>query len=376
MKHAAILLPRGPVIRNIALGVGFGLCIVLLLLWLAGVFSPKIRRPSGGEEGYASRPVRGETLEAVRLIELPVEEGAVGTTRAVHETTIASKLLAKVIEVDVKAGQAVHTGDVLVRLDDADLQARLDQAKASVQAAEAARDLAKIENDRVTGLYSQNAAAKIELDQAESALRSAAAELDRARQAEREVTVTLSYATITCPLDGVVVDKRVEVGDTVSPGQTLLTMYDPSHMQLVASVRESLVRRLRLGQKLGVRIDALTRTCEGEVSEIVPESDVASRSFIVKVIGPCPPDIHPGMFGRLLIPLNEEKVLVIPQAAVRHVGQLSTVDVADAEGKTLHRRVVQVGRSIGADVEVLAGVQEGERVAVPQPGAGGDERRG
>ena len=227
-----IISPRA--LRTAALALGFGAVVVVLLLWLAGVFAPRIRRPAGDSEARAGRQLGDGTLVAARLVEVPMEESAVGTTRAVHETTIAAKLLARVVEVHVKAGQAVHAGDVLVRLDDADLRARLDQTKASVQAAQAARDLAQIEYDRVEGLYRQNNAAKIEMDHVDTALKSAVAELERAEQAQREAAVTLDYATIASPLDGVVVDKRVEVGDTVSPGQTLLTMYDPAHMQLVA----------------------------------------------------------------------------------------------------------------------------------------------
>lgn len=363
--------------RNVLLGLVFCVAIALLILWLAGSFTRKIPRAPGGNAGREGRAVAGASLVPVRVIRMPATESAVGSIRAVHETTVASKLLAKVIEVRVKAGQPVRTNDLLVHLDDEDLRARRDQADAAVRAAEAARDQAQIEVNRVRGLFAQNNAAKIELEQMETALKSAVARLEQTQQAQREAEVTLSYAEILSPLDGIVVDKRVEVGDTVTPGQTLLTLYDPTHMQLVASVRESLIRRLKPGQTVGVRIDTLGRTCPGQVSEIVPESDVASRSFLVKVTGPCPPEIHSGMFGRLLIPLDEEQLLVIPRTAVRQIGQLDTVDVADADGKWLTRRVVQLGRPIGDDVEVLAGLREGERVAEQESAnTGGDQSKG
>jgi multidrug efflux pump subunit AcrA (membrane-fusion protein) len=136
-------------------------------------------------------------------------------------------------------------------------------------------------------------------------------------------------------------------------------------MQLVASVRESLIDRIRKDQVLSVQIDALRRECHGTVTEIVPESDVSSRSFLVKVSGPCPPDIHSGMFGRLLIPMDPERWLVIPRTAIRRVGQLEIVDVADAGGQTLQRRVVRTGRTRDNDVEILSGLREGEQVALP-----------
>ena len=125
---------------------------------------------------------------------------------------------------------------------------------------------------------------------------------------------TLDWATVRAPIAGTVIDKRVDVGDMVTPGQTLLTLFDPTRMQLVASVRESLTRQLEIGQSIGVRIEGLNKQCSGTVSEIVPEAQSASRAFQVKVTGPCPTGIYTGMFGRILIPLENEQVLVIPSA--------------------------------------------------------------
>ena len=113
------------------------------------------------------------------------------------------------------------------------------------------------------------------------------------------------------------IDKKVDVGDMVTPGQMLATLFDPKRMQLVASVRESLAHRLQVGQAIGVQIEDFNKQCTGTISEIVPEAESGSRAFQVKVTGPCPAGIYCGMFGRILIPLDEEQVLVIPRQAVR-----------------------------------------------------------
>ena len=363
----------GGVARTVATGVAFLAIVVVLLLWLAGVFHAKIDdagRAAGGESGLRTgRAVGTSELVAVQSIRVPRVETAVGTVQAVSESSIAAKLLAKVIEVNATAGQRVQAEDVLVRLDDAGLQARLEQALAAEAGAVAARDQAQIEQDRMVGLMEKQAAAPIESDRVRSTLKTVEAELQRARQAVIEARTVLDYATIKAPMAGVVVDKLIEEGDTVTPGQVLLTMYDPTRMQLVASVRESLTRRLAVGGRVGVRVDALAKTCEGVVSEIVPEADSVSRSFQVKVTGPCPPGIYSGMFGRLLIDMDEERVLVVPRRCVRRVGQLSVVEVA--VGETLRRRVVQLGRSFDDNVEVLSGLREGERVALVGGEGGG-----
>lgn len=367
MKRTGLSSGTGTAVRKVGVGAGFTILVIILLLWLANVFAPKIGTERPEESAVAERPVGETALVEARLIRVPVIESAVGTIRAVHETSVASKLLAKVVTVNVQAGQSVHKGDVLVRLDDEDLQARLEQAEAARTSAVAARDQAQIEHQRVQRLFEQEAAAKIELERAATSLKSAEAEVERTQQARREAETSLDYSTIRSPLDATVVDKQIEVGDTAKPGQVLVTLYDPTRMQLVAGVRESLAYRLKVGQTIAVKVDALDKVCDGRVSEIVPQAEAASRTFSVKVTGPCPPGAYSGMFGRLLIPLDEQEVLVIPQTAVRRVGQLTIVEVADGSGRVLRRRAVQLGRTFGTDAEVLAGLRAGERVGLLGP---------
>ena len=117
--------------------LGFAGGVVLLMLWLAGTFSPKVTANVNSAQDQAP-PIEGH-YASVRLVRLPLTEPAVGTIRAVHETTIGSKLLARVVHVNLKAGQRVKAGDVLFRLDDTDLKAKLQQAKAALTVAEAAK---------------------------------------------------------------------------------------------------------------------------------------------------------------------------------------------------------------------------------------------
>jgi len=356
----------GKVIKFIATAAVFTAVVVVMLLWLAGTFQPKIDAPRAeAEESPAgsSLPDDAKIVEA-RLLTVPRTESAAGTIRAVHQVSVAPKLLAKVVEVNVTAGANVEKGQVLVRLDDADLRARLGQAESSLRQAKAEQSQAQIDYDRLKRLIEQGAASQIEWDRAQTRLEAAEARVEQAREAVAEARTLLEYATIRSPIDGIVVDKRVEVGDTVSPGQELVSLYDPTRMQLVAQVRESLARKLEVGEPIGVHVSAIGKTCEGQISEIVPEAETASRTFAVKVTGPCPPGVYTGMFGRLQIPLGTEEVLVIPEEAIRRVGQLTLVDVTD--GEVVYRRAVELGRRFVDGVEVLAGLHAGERVVVPR----------
>jgi RND family efflux transporter MFP subunit len=342
-----------------AIAVAGIIVVTLLLLILAGVFHAKVGEVS--TEGRSPSSAELPTTD-VRLIRRPRFETAVGTVKSTHESAVASKLLARVVEVNVKAGQAVNQGDVLVRLDDADLQARLKQVSAAETTARARKDQAVADFSRSESLIAKKAISQAAYDQALAATKAATSELERAEQAVREATVMLDYATIRAPLSGIIVDKRLEPGDTVTPGQILLTLYDPTRMQLVASVRESLAQRLKVGETVAARLESLDKDCQATVSEIVPEAAAASRSFTVKVTGPCPPGVYSGMFGRLIIPLAEEEIVVVPATAVRRIGQLTMVDVV-RDGET-QPRSIQVGRHIGTDLEVLSGLRPREKVVV------------
>jgi RND family efflux transporter MFP subunit len=354
-----------------AVFVAFGVGVVVLLLWLAGKFSPKVPTEAATSSVRASK-VEGR-LVPVRLVPQQTTESAVGTIRAVHETSIGSKLLARVVEVNLKAGQKVKAGDVLIRLDDTDLRAKLRQAQAAVEAAEAVYGRAAADERRYVQLVKSRTISQQQYDGAVAAVRSAEADVRRAQATVHEVEATLEWATICSPSDGTIIDKKVDVGDMVTPGQVLLTLFDPKHMQLVASVRESLRNHLQVGQSIGVQVEGLAKQCSGTVSEIVPEAQAASRSFQVKVTGPCPPEIYSGMFGRVIIPLDEEKVLAIPRRAVRNVGQLQLVEVA--ENGRVASRAIRTGRELKPveflpglrekAVEVLSGLQEGEQVVLP-----------
>ncbi|MGA2062771.1 MAG: efflux RND transporter periplasmic adaptor subunit [Thermoguttaceae bacterium] len=346
---------------RIVVFLAFAVGVVVLMLWLAGKFTPKV--PIATDTVQPQNQKIAGSIVKVRLIRLPLYESAVGTIRSVHETTISSKLLARVVEINLKAGQSVHAGDVLVRLDDTDLRARFQQAKAAVASADAVHAQAVSDERRASQLRKSNVVSQQEYEKDVTAVTSSAADLLRSQEAVKEMQAMLDWATVRSPLDGIVTDKKIDVGDMVTPGQVLLTLFDPKQMQLVASVRESLAYKLQVGQKIGVQVEVLKKLCSGTISEIVPEAQSASRTFQVKVTGPCPVGIYTGMFGRIQIPLQEEQVLVIPRQAVRKVGQLELVDVI--ENGHVNRRAIRTGRSIEDNVEVLSGLSEDEEVVVP-----------
>jgi len=347
--------------RRLRVAVVFSGAVLLMMAWLTGGFHSKVLADPRVPEG---RSAAGVESVSVKRLSVPAVEAAVGTITPVYESRVASKMLGRVVQVNVAAGQSVRKGESLVRLDDADLSARAAESRAALEAARAESEQASRDQVRGESLRKKGVMSEMEWERWRTRARTAAAQLERARQSVSEAATNASFATVEAPRSGIVVDKQVDVGDVVRPGDPLFTLYDPTRMQLVGSVREALAVRLRVGQAVEIQLASVGESCQAEVTEIVPEADTASRSFSVKAVGGCGPRAYKGMFGRLLIPLAQEDVLVVPRSSVSRVGQLDLVDVVE-DGRLL-RRIVRLGRPSedGVSVQVLSGLREGEAVAV------------
>lgn len=357
------------IVTKALVSLGFTVAVAVLLLWLAGVFQSKIDSAAPVVVDQRRVPA-GALVVAAQTVQIPRVESAVGTVEADRQATIASRILSRVVSLDAAPGARVQAGQTLATLDDSDLRQRLEQTQAVLDAAQASLDQAAEELARAERSAQQGAASELEVIRARNAVRAADANVKRAQRSVAESETVLDHAVVRAPFDGIVIERRAEVGDTATPGMPLLTMYDPSRMQLVASVRESLTVRLSVGNFVRAEIESLGLVCEAEVTEIVPEASARSRAFRVKVSGPCPPGVYPGMFGRISIPLEESSVLAVPGKAVRRIGQLDFIDVASepGPGATLTRRSIQIGRTLDNGlVEILAGLREGEHVLVSLP---------
>ena len=188
--------------------------------------------------------------------------------------------------------------------------------------------------------------------------------MQEAQAVVREARTMLSYTEINAPFSGRVIQKMVDVGDMVTPGQPLFLLDVAAQPQLQAYIAESLIAHLTVGQTLTVAIDALSKTLEGSVAEIVPQAEPGSRTTLVKIALAPIPDLVSGLYGRVAIPYGAYRALVVPSAAVKQVGQLHLVTVLDTDGYP-HRRFITLGQIHAGLVEVLTGLQQGEEVALP-----------
>ena len=340
--------------------VGIGV-LVITIAWIAGVFEEKIEP---GEAQRVTSTVGDLQTDVVHEVHKDYIEEAVGTLKAASRSVISAKVLATIEEISVSAGDRVSVGDVLIRLDSKESEARLNQAQETLTAATATRVEATRSHERAKKLVPSRAISEQEYDKARRDLDVAKAEERKAQQVVVEAKVLLSYTTIKAPKSGRIVDRMAEPGDTSRPGVPLLVLYDATSLRLEAPVLEHLAVKLKVGQSLSVYIDSRQREIQATVDEIVPQADAASRSFLVKVSLPRSEDLYEGMFGRLRIPAGSRRHLCLATAAIQRVGQLDFVDVVRADN-TLERRYVKIGRlGIPGRVEVLSGVRSGERVVL------------
>ncbi len=337
--------------------------VFVAMAWLAGAFRHGQIAP--GKIPSQTARYEGPAYE-VRLVERPAQLTLVGSIESEVRTTIAARMSANIVEINAVAGKTVRKGDVLARLDDRDTQARVGQAREVLRSAEAARDQAKRELERTIPLVESRAASLRELEDWKSRAAITSADVSRAQQALDEALVRQSDTVIAAPFDGIIIDRYMESGDLASAGKPLLDMYDPSRLRLEAVARESdigILSQLRKGSKpLTVSVPSLRSERQGLIEQIVPAADPQSRSFLVKVHLSDTADLYPGMFGRLQVPMSAGKYVEIPRDAVREVGQIAMVDLVMPEGLT--SRAVRLGEERGDRVEVLAGLEQGDKVAL------------
>ncbi len=275
-------------------------------------------------------------------------EEVVGTVRARLRAVIEAKVSGRIEKLPVVPGQNVKAGELLAELNAREIQARVDQARAVRQQADA--DL-----KRFTTLWEQKILSQAEYDSAQSKFRVADA-------AALEAESLLEYTRVLAPFDGVITRKYVDVGDLASPGKPLLEMEDARALRLEADVPEAVAGRINLGDRLPVQIAALETNLEGVVSEIAPAADPGSRTFLVKLDLPPTPNLRAGQFGRLTMPVGRTSALRVPATAVVQRGQMELVFVVDNGRAAL--RIVKTGKRVADDVEIVSGISAGESVVV------------
>jgi membrane fusion protein, multidrug efflux system len=339
----------------------------LTLGYMTGAFHNKIKPGKTGLSQITLAP--NQATDIVHKVIQTQQARVVGTVRAKNRSEISARIMARILEIKVRAGDRVKAGDLLARLDDADLKANAERTQQALAEAENNLRAASKDFERASKLKAEKVVSDKEYDDAELRLRSTQTQLKQTSESLSASRTAQSYAAIYAPFNGVVVDKQMQVGDTTQAGKALFTLYDPAEMRLEAAVPEIMAARLKVGDKLQIALETTNKQpVEGSIEEVVPQADALSRSVLVKVtLPPGVTDAVDGAFARLLVPDMERVRICVPTSAVKEAGQLAYVTVVRNDN-TLERRMVQLGeRSAYGRVEALSGLESGERVVLYGP---------
>ncbi|HZE22055.1 MAG TPA: efflux RND transporter periplasmic adaptor subunit, partial [Desulfobaccales bacterium] len=263
---------------------------------------------------------------------------------------VSSQVPGRVAKIWVEAGTKIKPGQPLVTLSAAQYQARLNQAQAQ---------LTKVAADykRYQFLFKQGAVSPQEFDAMTARYKTARAQM-------AEAATMKGYTIVRAPESAVVAERKVAVGDLAQPGQPLVSLYNPSLLQIEGEVNDNYREQVELGETAKVSIPAVNYQGALLIAEIFPISTSNSRTFKVRTRIMSNPLLVPGMFARLSLPLRPTRGILIPKDAVHTVGQLSMVKVV-VKGEAQLRQV-KLGRQVDKKVEVLAGLKPGDRLLLPK----------
>jgi membrane fusion protein, multidrug efflux system len=342
---------------------------------------------SKGTRADSSPPVvTGVAVETLHVAAAPEYYSAPGTVRSETTSVLSAQIGGTIQAIYVKPGDRVRRGQALALLDDRSVHAQMSAAEAAVeassngvtevgqalQAAQAQQKLAEVTYNRYQALLAKNSVSRAEFDQVNANYVAATANVAalearqkqveaQGRQAHSEAQAAqtvFSYSRIVSPIDGVVTAKSADVGTVVMPGMPVLTVEDPAHYRLEASLPAEMFDQAHLGQTVTVNVNQTEM--QGRVEEVVPSADPSSRTFLVKIA--LPGKVSSGDYGTAQFPLGEAKRLTVPRAALVERGELEGVFVVNGEGSAEYR-LVKSGQTFGERVEILSGLADGDRIA-------------
>lgn len=320
--------------------------LALTVAVVAGLF---LAGCSSDEDGQADDAIVSKaSIIKLESVTLPVHYVTSGTVTSDHRVSISSRLSGYVRELNVREGDSVKTGDVLVRVDP--VGARQDVVQAEADLADAKADL-----DRYEELLKASAVSQQQLDRVRLRYKVARSHLEQAKN-------QLSYAEVRSPVDGVVVEKRLSKGDLASPGAPILTIEDPASLLVETYVSDQFVRGIREGDEAEIEISALNKVLTGTVRQVVQAADAVSHQFLVKIALQARDDVHPGVYAEVGFTTGERVGLKVPAAAVISRAGLNGIYLVDGKG-IAHYRQIRIGRERDGMVEVLAGLQAGDNIA-------------
>ena len=286
-----------------------------------------------------------------------------GVVEAVRQSTVAAEIVGRVEDVMFDVDDVVEKGAAIIRFRDTEQRARAGQASAAVEEAAAALREVELEFARTKDLDARKLVAKSELDRMDAALSTAQARLKAAKAGLISAREQLSHTEVKAPYSGIVVARHVEVGETVGVGQALMTGLSLEELRVDVRVPQSLVDLVRRHGRASVMLSD-GRVLPAASLTVFPYANKPSHSFRVRVkLAPGIQGVYPGSFVKVVFETGERASLMVPSKAVVRRSEVTGVYVVGPEGAVFMRQL-RPGRTDDERTAILAGLAEGERVAL------------
>ncbi len=290
---------------------------------------------------------------------------AEGVVEAVRQSTVAAQTQGRIVELKVDVGDRVRKGDVIARIDPQEATQVVASAEAEVARAEAALTAARVDLERTKKLIDQKFVSEAALDKAQTDFAAAQAQVAAARAGAGQARTGKSYTVIVAPFSGVVATRHVDLGEMAQPGKPLVTLFDPKDLRAVVTVPQARLAEVRSPIEATVELPTLGKRVSARDVTVLPSADARTHTTQVRLDLPDPLEgVYPGMFARGYFTLGTQKKLIVPEAAVVKRSEVTGAYVVLASG-VIRFRQLRVGETVpDVGVEVLAGLVEGEEVAL------------
>ena len=301
----------------------------------------------------------------VQYREVEQTYAAEGVVEAVKQSTVAAQISGRVVAVNFDVGDRVKKGQVIVRIDPAEVNQAYAASQAQVAQAEATLRNARAQFERTQRLVEQKFMSAAAMDKAQADYQAARAQLAVAAAGGGQAAATRSYATVTAPYSGVVSARHVELGEMAVPGKPLMTGFDPSQLRVTASMPQYQLDAVRRLASASVEFPALKKRIRASKMSILPAADAQTHTTQVRLDLPEGIEgLYPGMFARAYFAVGRVKKLLLPASAVARRSEVAGAYVVGEKGEIRFRQLRLGEPAGGEEVEVLAGVAPGEKVAL------------
>lgn len=321
---------------------------------------------------------------------------ATGTIEPVTSVTVGTQVSGIVSKLFVDYNSVVKKGQVIAELDKTNLMSQLNTAKTQLATAQSQLNYQTANYKRYKTLFEKGLVAADDFDNAKLSYTQAKEQVASAKEEVQRAQTNLGYATITSPIDGVVLSKSVEEGQTVAASFSTPELFtiaqDLTNMQVVADVDEADIGDVKEGERVSFTVDAYPDdTFEGEVKQVRQEATTTNNVVTYEVVISAPNadlKLKPGLTANVTIYTAERKgVLSVPSKALRFtpqketVGKMKIVDVANAknkvwtiEGNSIVAHKVNIGMTDGTNTQIVGGIAEGTKVVTGLNVTGGEEK--